>query len=85
MDRVKVATFSDLADREPAGALVADGYVEGDNLICGVHKWDFQIDTGVSQSDSDDSLDKFESWVEDDAVCVDADEIAEWEAENTQP
>ena len=40
------------------GALMADGYVEGDNLICGVHKWDFRIDTGVSQSDSDDSLDK---------------------------
>jgi methylamine---glutamate N-methyltransferase subunit C len=113
VEKTKVATFSELRDREPAGALVggtdlvivrygdevsvlygrcahrgalmADGYVEGNDLICGLHKWDFRIDSGVSQSDSDDSLEKFESWVEDDAVWVDADEIAEWEEENTQP
>ena len=30
------------------GALLADGHVEGQNLICGVHGWDFRLDTGVS-------------------------------------
>ena len=31
------------------GALMSDGHVEGDNLICGVHGWDYRIDTGVSE------------------------------------
>jgi len=31
------------------GALMADARVEGDNLICGVHGWDYRYDTGVSQ------------------------------------
>ena len=30
------------------GALMADGHVEGDNLICGLHDWDYRLDTGVS-------------------------------------
>jgi nitrite reductase/ring-hydroxylating ferredoxin subunit len=30
------------------GALLADGRVEGPNLICGVHGWDYRLDTGVS-------------------------------------
>ena len=34
------------------GALLADGHVEGENLICGVHNWDFRIDTGVSEYDN---------------------------------
>ena len=76
MKPVVVAILSELEDRKPAGALVAnvdlvvvryegnvsvlygrclhrgalleDGHVDGDNLICGVHNWDFRIDTGVS-------------------------------------
>ena len=28
------------------GALMSDGYVDGDNLICGVHGWDYRLDTG---------------------------------------
>jgi nitrite reductase/ring-hydroxylating ferredoxin subunit len=31
------------------GALMADGHVDGDNLICGVHHWDYRLDTGVSE------------------------------------
>ena len=31
------------------GALLADGRVEGANLICGVHDWDYRLDTGVSE------------------------------------
>ena len=31
------------------GALMADGHVEGDNLICGVHNWDYRIDTYLGQ------------------------------------
>ena len=31
------------------GALMSDGYVDGNNLICGVHYWDYRLDTGVSE------------------------------------
>ena len=30
------------------GALMADGYVDGENIICGVHGWDYRVETGVS-------------------------------------
>ena len=67
------------------GALLADGYVSGKTLICGVHNWDFRVDTGISEYNNDEALPKFTSWVEDDQVLVDADEIAEWENEHPQP
>ena len=34
------------------GALMADGHIDGHNLICGVHGWDYRIDTGVSEYDN---------------------------------
>ena len=30
-------------------ALMSDGHVDGQNLICGVHGWDYRLDTGVSE------------------------------------
>jgi nitrite reductase/ring-hydroxylating ferredoxin subunit len=30
------------------GALLADGFVRGQDLICGLHEWDYRLDTGVS-------------------------------------
>ena len=38
------------------GALLEDGHVDGDNLICGVHNWDFRIDTGVSEYDNKEEV-----------------------------
>lgn len=67
------------------GALLEDGHVDGDNLICGVHNWDFRIDTGVSEYDHKEALNKFTSWVEDGQVYVDEDEVAAWNHENPQP
>lgn len=67
------------------GALLEDGYVEGDNLFCGVHKWDFRIDTGISEYDNSEALAKFSAWVEDGKVWVDEAEIAKWEQANPQP
>jgi glutamate synthase domain-containing protein 2 len=67
------------------GALMSDGYVDGDNLICGVHYWDYCIDTGVSEYNNSEVLKKFTSWVEDDEVRVDAEEIAAWAKDNPQP
>ena len=31
------------------GALMSDGFVRGDNLICGLHYWDYRLDSGVSE------------------------------------
>lgn len=67
------------------GALLADGFVRGDNLICGVHDWDYRVDTGVSQYDNKEALAKFTAWVEDGQVLVDEDEIGAWANEHPQP
>lgn len=67
------------------GALMADGFVSGNNLMCGVHYWDYRLDSGVSEYANDEALPKFASWVEDGEVLVDADEIAAWAQKNPQP
>ena len=113
MTKTKVANFSELKDREPAyalvanvdlviiryddqisvlygrchhrGALLADGYIDGENLICGVHYWDYRYDTGISEYQNTERLAKFKAWIEDDEVYVDEDEIREWEKQNPQP
>jgi nitrite reductase/ring-hydroxylating ferredoxin subunit len=61
------------------GALMSDGYVQGDDLICGVHGWDYRLDTGVSAYNNAELLDKFSAWIEDRKVWVDEDEIAAWQ------
>ncbi|MEM9786917.1 MAG: glutamate synthase-related protein [Pseudomonadota bacterium] len=67
------------------GALMADGFVRGKDLICGVHNWDYRLDSGVSAYANDEKLPKFTSWVDGDDVQVDADEIAAWAEKNPQP
>jgi len=67
------------------GALMVDGHVEGDNLICGVHGWDYRLDTGVSAYNNSEYLDKFQAWIEDDGIYVDADEIIAWKKKHPQP
>ncbi len=67
------------------GALLADGFVRGPNLICGLHDWDYCYTTGVSSYDNAERLQRFASWVEDGGVWVDADEIGEWARSHPQP
>jgi glutamate synthase domain-containing protein 2/nitrite reductase/ring-hydroxylating ferredoxin subunit len=69
------------------GALMSDGHVGGDNLICGVHGWDYRVDTGVSEYNNAEALHRFKSWVveADDAVYVDEHEVVQWELEHPQP
>lgn len=113
MDAIRIAEWSELADRTPAGALVgntdlvivryddavsvlygrclhrgallADGSIVDDDLVCGVHGWDYRMDTGVSAYKNDEVLEKFSAWVEDGGVFVDRDEIAEFERIHPQP
>jgi methylamine---glutamate N-methyltransferase subunit C len=113
MQKVPIARFEQLADRQPAhalvgevdlvivrwgdavsvlygrclhrGALMADGHVEGDNLVCGLHQWDYRLDSGVSAYSHSEALQKFSHWVEDGQVWVDADQIADWAHAHPQP
>ena len=67
------------------GALLADGSVRGNDLICGVHNWDYQYRSGVSAYNNAEALHKFSSWIEEDGVWVDEEEIDNWEKSNPQP
>ncbi len=109
----KIASWDDIPDREPVGALVstvdlvivrfdddhsvlyghclhrgallADGSIRGDDIICGLHGWDYGFRTGISAYNNDERLPKFTSWIEDGQVMVDFDEIVAWETDNPQP
>lgn len=69
------------------GALLSDGHVDGPNLICGVHGWDYRYDTGVSEYNNDEALHRFPAGVdvEADEVWVDADAVAAWAEDHPQP
>ncbi len=53
------------------GALLSDGAVEGPNLICGLHGWDYRFDTGVSAYNNEEALHKFDAVVQDGGVWID--------------
>jgi glutamate synthase domain-containing protein 2/nitrite reductase/ring-hydroxylating ferredoxin subunit len=67
------------------GALMSDGHVDGDSLICGVHGWDYRVDTGISEYNNNETLPRFNAWVEDGQVWVDEDELADWAKKHPQP
>jgi methylamine---glutamate N-methyltransferase subunit C len=66
------------------GALLADGHIQGRNLVCGLHDWDYRIDTGVSSYDNKERLQRFHSWIEDGSVLVDADQLHSWLQQHPQ-
>jgi nitrite reductase/ring-hydroxylating ferredoxin subunit len=41
------------------GALLANGHVEGNNFICGSHFWNYRLDSGISEYNNAERLDKF--------------------------
>lgn len=45
------------------GDLLADGHIDGQNLVCGVHYWDYRYDTGVSKYSNNEALQKFTSFI----------------------
>ena len=67
------------------GALLADGTVAGDNLLCGLHGWDYRIDTGVSAYDNREALQKFSSWLDGDDLMVDVDDVLAFKMSHPQP
>ena len=67
------------------GALLADGHIAGNNLICGVHGWDYRFDSGVSEYNNAEALYKFRAWIEADTVWVDEQEIDDFLKQQPQP
>ncbi len=69
------------------GALLADGHIDGSNLICGLHGWDYRYDTGVSEYNNGEVLHKFAAWIDEDAdaVLVDPTELEAWAEQSPQP
>ena len=64
---------------------MADGHIDGDNLICGVHGWDYKYDTGVSEYNNEEVLQKFYTEIKNNWVWVDEDEINQFLVKNPQP
>ncbi|MCB1247785.1 MAG: Rieske 2Fe-2S domain-containing protein [Acidimicrobiales bacterium] len=67
------------------GALLADGTIRGDNLLCGLHGWDYRIDSGVSAYDNREALQRFASWIEGEDLVVDAGELDRFAERHPQP
>ncbi|WP_298520139.1 glutamate synthase-related protein [uncultured Kordia sp.] len=67
------------------GALMADGFIQGNNLICGLHGWDYRYDTGVSEYNDEEKLHKFTTHIDGDTVSVDKAEIEAFQIEHPQP
>ncbi len=67
------------------GALMSDGSIVGDNLICGLHGWDYGFRTGVSSYDNSQRLTKFSSWLQNDDLMVDLDEVIDFCKQHPQP
>jgi len=67
------------------GALLADGTVQGDDLICGLHGWDYRIESGVSAYNNAEVLEKFTSVIDGDGLYVDRDEVIGWKLRHPQP
>ncbi len=67
------------------GALLSDGRVDGHNLICGLHDWDYRIDTGVSEYNNSEVLHKFSSEIINDQVTIDEQEVLDFEIDQPAP
>ena len=65
--------------------MASNGYISGKDILCGLHGWDFQYETGISAYDNHERLHKFDAWLEDGQVWVDEVAIAVWERDNPQP
>ncbi|MGW0159731.1 glutamate synthase-related protein [Mycobacterium sp. NPDC003323] len=66
------------------GALMSDGHIDGDLLVCGVHGWRYDADTGVSPVNPTVALRKFPVWVTGDDVYVDHAAVTEFARANPQ-
>ena len=67
------------------GALMSDGHIDGQLLVCDVHGWRYDIETGVAPVNPAVGLAKFPAWVSDGAVYVDQSAVMAFAKANPQP
>lgn len=67
------------------GALLSDGFIDGQNLICGLHNWDYRYDTGVSEYANDEALHKFPAAIHKGKVYIDKADVVTFEEIHPQP
>jgi glutamate synthase domain-containing protein 2 len=67
------------------GALLSDGHIKGNDLICGLHGWDYRFDTGVSAYNNTEVLHKFTSKIEDYYIWIDETEVDDFLQKHPQP
>lgn len=68
------------------GALLADGHVDDhNNLICGVHQWDYRIDTGISEYNNAEQLYAFKAAVHESGIFISRAEVIAFEELHPQP
>jgi glutamate synthase domain-containing protein 2/nitrite reductase/ring-hydroxylating ferredoxin subunit len=66
------------------GALLADGRVDGPNLICGVHGWDYRLDTGISAYNPAERIYKFRTRVDGGDVLLDKADLVEYRSKRPE-
>lgn len=66
------------------GALLADGSIVGDDLVCGVHGYDFRLDTGISTYDPSERIHRFTASLDGDQVVVDVAHLETFRRANPQ-
>lgn len=66
------------------GALLADGSVVGDDLVCGVHGWDFRLDTGISAYNPTERLHRFDADVVGGRVVLETEQLERFAEERPQ-
>ncbi|GAA1077217.1 glutamate synthase-related protein [Nocardiopsis metallicus] len=66
------------------GALMSDATVHGNRLVCGVHGSTYDVRSGTNLYYQGADLKRFDAWVGDGGVWVDADEVLAWERDNPQ-
>ncbi len=67
------------------GALLADGSVVGNDLVCSLHGWDYRIETGVSAYNNAEVLEKFPSRLDAGGLLVDRTAVVRWLLMHPQP
>ncbi len=67
------------------GALMSDATIIGDDIVCGLHNWDYRYDTGVSSYNNSEKLEKFTEIISGGFVCVNRDEILAFQKDHPQP
>lgn len=59
------------------GALMADGYIEGEFLFCAKHLWRYNIESGELDKEPGVGLKKLTVWQEGDDLYIDQNEVEE--------